>query len=343
MAKYKAKDVMLLTAAQSVVGTPVVPADTDALLATEISYKDNINKDTQVYMGDSLSRDEENTILDHYAELSAKFFMPSRGATAPAAPANFLWNALFNAAGAATSVTGTDPNKIITITNTTAVSTRVTNSFRESSLDVPTQREYVVFDSMATCDLTIEVLKRAELMFNLKGNFTKPVQVPAIEPNYGARKALAATTLRSSNIIAAELTGLIGGFAHTGLAGTVKNICFYKISAPNLFGSTLDRLNTSCETSWDRTNVGTDVTISILKDNALGLLDESATEYDPYNHIEGADRHQFSLLYGLGTGKNVGLYMDEIQLVDIQDSKYGNFSGYDLKFRNTGKTTLTLR
>lgn len=341
MAKFRSKDVILLSAAQVSEGTPVAPAVTDAILATEISYKDNISKDTQIYMGDSLSHDEENTITDHYAELMAKFFMPSRGVdTGLTTIDDFLWKDWFEAVGGKCTLTGTTPNKIITIANTAATSTLLTQQFIESSSEIATQKQYEVYDSLGTMDLSVEILKRVMLTFNMKGNYSLPTQETAITPNYGSRKALAAAIVNSSNIVASELTGLVGGFTHTGDTGTIKNICFTKLDAPNFFGFSIDRLQTSCQTTFDKTAVPSDVTISVLEKEAIALGSESATAYDPYNHLE--DIHKFTLKFGLGTGKYVTIYFDQLQLVDISDSKYNNFAAKDLKFRNIGKATIKL-
>lgn len=341
MAKFKSKDVILLSKAQVTEGTPIAPAATDAILATEISYKDNISKDTQIYMGDSLSRDEENTITDHYAELVAKFFMPSRGVdTGLTTIADFLWKDWFEAVGGKCSIAGVTPAKIITITNATATSTLLTQQFLASSSEIATQKLYEVYDALGTMDLSIEILKRVMLTFNMKGNYSLPTQETAVTPDYGDRKTLAAAILNSSNIVASELTGLVGGFTHTGDAGTVKNICFTKLDAPNFFGFAVDRLQTSCQTTFDKTAVTTDVTISVLEKEAIALGSESATAYDPYNHLE--DIHKFTLKFGLGQGKYVSIYFDQLQLVDISDSKYNNFAAKDLKFRNIGKAQIKL-
>lgn len=349
MAKFKTKDVVLLSKMQSVIGTPVTPAATDCTLVSELSYKDTISKDTQVYMGDSLSRDEENTLTDHYAELSAKFFMPLRGATEPATIADFLWQEWFMACGGYCALTGTTPNKVINIDNATATTTRLTQQFRMSTPDVATQKLYSVFDSLGTMDLSIEVMKRAIMTFNMKGNYTQPTQVAAVTPDYGTQKALIAGNINSGNIVVAEITGTIGGNTHTGDAGTVKNICFHKIDAPNFFGFDVARFMTSCETSFDKQTVPTDVTISILEDIALGIgsgagnegaSGSAATGYDPYNHK--GDYHQFTLKFGTGTGKYVTIYFDQLQLVDVGTSSFNNFAAKDLKFRNIGKSYIKL-
>ena len=349
MAKFKEKDVVLLSKKQTVIGTPVTPAAADALLVTELTYKDSISKDTNVYMGDSLSRDEENTITDHYAELTGKFFMPLRGATEPTLSTDFLWEEWFMAVGGNVTITGTTPNKVVNIDNTVATTTSLTQQFREASLDVVTQKLYNVFDALGTLDLSIEIMKRAMLTFNMKGNYTQPTQVAAISPDYGVQKALIAGIINSSNIIASEITGTIGGNTHTGDTGTVKNICFYKLDAPNLFGFDINRFMTSCETSFDKQSVPTDVTLSVLEDIAYGIgsgagnegaSGAAATAYDPYNHK--GDYHKFTLKFGTGTGKNVSIYFDQLQLVDIGSGTYNNFKTKELKFRNIGKTTLKL-
>ncbi len=349
MAKFKGKDVVLLSKKQTVIGTPVTPVGTDSTLVTELTYKDSISKDTHVYMGDSLSREEENTITDHYAELTGKFFLPLRGATEPSTAADFLWEEWFMAVGGNVTITGTTPNKVINIDNTVATTTRLTQQFRESSLDVATQKLYEVYDALGTLDLSIEIMKRAILTFNMKGNYTKPAQVTAVAPDYGSQKALIAGIINSTNIIAAEITGAIGGNTHTGDTGTVKNICFHKLEAPNLFGFDITRFMTSCETSFDKQSVTTDVTLSILEDIALGLgsgagnegaSGSAATAYDPYNHLQ--DYHQFTLKFGTGTGKTVSIHFDQLQLVDIGTGEYNSFKSKDLKFRNIGKVTLKL-
>jgi len=341
MAKFKSKDVILLTKAQTVEGTPAVPVAADAVLATEISYKDTIMKDTQIYLGDSLSHDEENVITDHYAELNASVFMPARGVdTGLTTIADFLWQDWFEAVGGACSIAGVTPAKIITITNATATTTLLTQQFRASSNDVVTQKLYEVYDALGTVDFSVEITKRAMLKFAMKGNYSLPEQATAIVADYGTQRAIAAGIVNSSNILTAELTGLVGGFTHTGDAGTVKNICFTKLDAANLFGYTVDRFQTSCQTTFDKETVPSDVSITVLEKEAIALGSESATAYDPYNHLE--DVHEFTLKWGTAQGGFVSVHFSKLQLVDISDTKVNNFAGKDLKFRNIGHVTIKL-
>lgn len=339
MAKFTDKDVLVFSKTQNVEGTPVTLAGVDALLATDLTYKDTISKDTLEYVGDSLSHDEENIITDHYAELTCNLFMPSRGdqvlATADALPSRD-W---FESAGGAVTLAGTlTTDQILTIDNNTATSALLTQQFRRSTSEVATEKTYEIYDARGTMDLTVEITKRTILKFNEMGNYSIPTNEVALTPVFGAQKAFAATTVNSSSITIAELTGT--NVTHVGTAGTNKTICFSKVDAPNFFGFALERFQTSCQDGFNKSAGASDVTITILEEEAHLVAGESVTSYDPYNHL--GDAHKFTLRYGSVQGQVVTIYFDQLQLVDIVDTSVSGFAGKDLKFRNVGKAQIVL-
>ncbi len=341
MAKFNVKAALVFNKAQSVEGTPVTPLGTDVVPLADFSYEDVFVTEEVVYIGNELGRDSETVSKDRYAKYSGTAFMPVRGSSvALATIADFKMAPLFQACGANCALTGTlVSDQVITVTNSIPTTTLLTGQIRFSTADIATQKTFQVYDSRGTVDLSMEIFNKSKLKFNMMGNYTQATQETAITVNYGTQKSLAAQVLLPTNIICSELTGLIGGFTHTGISGTVKNLCFSKLDAPNLFGFTLERFGTSCQIGFTKDADPSDVTLTILEDAAIPLGSESATAYDPDNHIN--DFHKFSLKYGTAQGKWVSIYFDNLQLVSTSQTTISKFRGRDLKFRNIGNVTLT--
>lgn len=335
-AKFNVQAALVFNKVQSVEGTPVVPANTDIVPLVDFSYEDVFNTEELVYIGSDATRDAENIIKDRYSKCSGTAFMPVRGNSVLAAVTNFPMYALFQACGATCTLAGTlITDQIVTVTNTTVPTTLLTSQVRFSSSDVATQKDFQVFDTKGTVDLSIEVLNRTKLKFNLMGNYTRATQDVALTPSYGTQKTLAAPVVAKSNIVCCELTSAV---THTGISGTVKNINLSKIDAPNLFGFTLDRFAVSGIQGFTRDPDPTDVTITILEDVALPT-ENTTTNYDPDNNI--GNYHKFSFKWGISQGVYVTIYMDNLQLVSTSQSTISKFRARDLKFRNIGNTTLT--
>ncbi len=114
-----------------------------------------------------------------------------------------------------------------------------------------------------------------------------------------------------------------------------NNICFDKITAPNVSGFQFDRYMLSCEAGWSKTPVPTDVTVTIVEDLARAA-------YNPHNFL--SQNHRFAVNWGHGEiGRMVDLDFTAVRLANISKSTVANFIGQDLQLRQVGKFTLTFR
>jgi hypothetical protein len=338
--KFNKEAHILLAKVQPVENTPVTPAATDCFPLLAFTYDDGtIEIDEKRYLGDALDRSAEITIKDQYTKMSGDMYMPIVG-SAIAVLSDFKTAPLFQASGANVALTGTTTTAQIVITNTIAQSTLLTCEFRQSTTEDSQQNIYIVPNAIATMDFSAVIGERVTLKTNIMGNFTTPTFGAGVTPTYGTQKDLKAGSLKSSNIIVSEITGLLGGFSHTGAAGTVKNVCFEKITCTNVFGFSHERFLTSCQESFDTTATVGDFTITVLDKEMVAAGSESALLWSPYNH--SGDKHQFTLKYGVGQGKTVSIHFSELQLVGWSNSTVKNWDAKDLKFRNTGKVTITL-
>ncbi len=336
-AKFNVQAALVFNKVQSVEGTPVVPAAADIVPLTDFSYEEVFNTEELQYIGSDSTRDAENIIKDRYSKYSGNAFMPVRGNVTLVAVTNFPMYGLFQACGATCTLTGaSNTDQIVTVTNATVPTTLLTGQVRFSTSDVATQKDFQVFDTKGTVDLSLEILNRTKLKFNMMGNYTRATMDVALTPAYGTQKSLAAPVVAKANVVCCELTG--PNVAHTGISGTIKNVNISKLDAPNLFGFSLDRFAVSGIQGFTRDPDPSDVTITILEDVALPT-ESVTTNYDPDNNI--GNYHKFSFKWGVSQGVYVTIYFDNLQLVSTSQSTISKFRARDLKFRNIGNTTLT--
>lgn len=126
---------------------------------------------------------------------------------------------------------------------------------------------------------------------------------------------------------AAETSGDVTLTAHS-----IQIMCVNSVSLPNFFGFDYSRFLLTCQEGFTKAGVPTDVTITVLEDEAGG------TDFDPEANIE--KKFQVILKYGTGVGKFVTIQMDTIQLATVKDAKVAQYQGKEISFRNIGKSKL---
>lgn len=341
---FNKKAIALFFKPQSVAGTPVAPTATDVIAVTDASYTYNIASQAETFAGDELSRDDFVYQTDNYDTISGNIFIPARGNTVLATVANFIPAPIFEACGMAVSLSGTlVTDQVVTLTNATATTTLLTTQVRRGSADIATDYTIESSDSRGTLDIDLAVGSIFKSKLTVMGNYKAPTQNTKLVPNFGTQKDLARLTplFLSSNTICAELTGQTGGYTtHAGVAGTVKNICVNKISGTNVSGYTLTRELNSCSSGFTRSAVASDLTITLKMDAAVLAAAESATIYNPLNHL--FEKHQFALKYGNGQGTTISLAFNSLVLKDVKETTVGDSVYLDCTFSNTGTTEIKL-
>lgn len=322
MSKFHEEAVELFAETQAGAGNPATVTAAHGMAVLELSYSDDTSSSSHKYVGDDLSRDEETVIEDETGNITCKTFMPVSGVAGTEPPAT-KW---LEACGGATIITaGTS----IEITNSAASSELLTMQFRRSSSDIATQKNYQLENAQGVVNLEEEVGKRSMLEFTFNGNPIVPDQQAKLVSDTSTQKSLVAPLLRMNNLTLAELVVIEDGDVKTD----VTNICYNKLSAPNVFGFAYDRFLTGCEEGFSKGAVATDVTITILEDDA------DAT-YNPHEHK--GKIHAFYRKFGNDAGKQNLLTMDKLQLVEITPTTVGKWVGQELKFRNRGTTSILL-
>jgi hypothetical protein len=93
----------------------------------------------------------------------------------------------------------------------------------------------------------------------------------------------------------------------------------------------------------------TDVTLTILEDRVVGAVGSTAIwnpDASVSSGLSGAMLEgYFALALGWGTqvGQRIYLEWDKLQLMDVKNADISGYSGKDLVFRNTGKTTIKFK
>ena len=358
MAKsYSKKARGIVISAQAVEGVPtvigsVLPADSIACF--EPTYDTEISSDTLEYAGDEFSRDIRTDITDRVLGCSFTTLVPALGVPA-AAPGitNFPLETLFESTGATVTYSGTAGTSKVKVSNDVVSSNQVTVMVAAVSADDPTlQKVYRGFDGNTTVDLEMEIDKRAKLKWSPKAIPVDdaatpevfPQEITKIVPDYSNQKDLNLPTLSAKNLTQAELVVFGSKGYGTGtldlpapFAGTVKNFCFSKITAANLFGFTWERLHNSCQTGFEKLVATPDVVITILEDDLSATLipDRNVTAG---GMLEGY--FAFALEYGKVAGKTFYLTFDKLQCVNVKNTEVGSRSAKELTFKNCSHTTL---
>lgn len=343
-----------ITAGTATVATLSGVAKTDVIACIEPTYDTEISSDTLEFAGDEFSRDIRTDITDRVLGCSFTTLVPALGIPAGAPSSyEFPLEYLFESTGATVTYSGVIASSEVKVSNDVVSTNQVTIMVAAVSADDPTlQKVYRGFDGNTTVDLEMEIDKRAKLKWNPKAipvddaatPETFPEEIAKIVPDYGNQKDLNLPTLSAKTLTQAELVvyGSLGYGTGTldlpaPFTGTVKNFCFSKIMAANLFGFTWERLHNSCQTGFEKLVAIPDVVITILEDdlNATLIPDRNVTAG---GMLEGY--FAFALEYGKVEGKTLHLTFDKLQCVNVKNTEVGSRSAKEITFKNCSHATL---
>lgn len=321
--------------------TGLGPKNCFAVLA--LTYQTERTTDAFIYTGDELDREERTTETDKYCKLDFSIFMPVLGvlgSSDPVEDTEIPHSCWFKAVRFAV-IPSVDGSGSVVVTNDTASVSYLTVEYRQSSPEDPNnQKVYLSNDVRGTLDLEEAISKRGQLKFSLMGNYggvTDKVQIIPNSAKFVKQKHEIAPIFNKHTITTLQLSQWTGSFQEVApsYASGTKNVCVDKLNAPNLAAFEFDRILTSCLESWSVGGVPTDLTLTIMENEA------SAT-FNPDNHIED----YFSLFVDYsedgGVTGDVRLSFTKLQLVGVTKTKIGKYYGQDLKFRNIGKTSIAL-
>ena len=363
--RYSKKARGIVISAQAVQGIPTATGlvlPTDSIACFDPTYDTEITSDTLEYAGDEFERDIRTDITDRILGVGFTTLMPSLGIPA-AAPTitDFPQEVLYESTGATLTYSGSAGTSKVTVSNTVTSATEMTVMVAAVSSDDPTlQKVYRGFNGNTSVDLEMEIDKRAKLKWSPKAvpvdaaatPESFPAEITKIVPDYGLQKTNVMPTLSASSITQAELV-VFGSKSYTGsvnsgiglgtadlptpFTGTVKNFCFSKIMAVNLFGFTWERLHNSCDSGFEKLVATPDVVITILEDDMSAVLLPD-TNVANGGMLEGY--FAFALEYGKVAGKTAYLTFPKLQHVNTKNTEVGSRSAKELTFKNCSTVTL---
>jgi hypothetical protein len=333
----------------------------DAVAVFNSDFNTILSNETFQYAGSELDRDAGVTITDKYSEANAETFAPALSVIVGAPTvANFALADLFQSAGAAISYSGNSSTSDATISadNSVASTTLLTLEISKISSDrAGYQKNYRFYDCRAQVDLDITAGHRANLKWHFKGNPVDalgqayPTETVLLTPSYGTQKTTIAPSVRLASIVQAELQAYsAAGVAPTlaaAFAGSVKNIGFSKLSAPNLFGYEYGRFLTGNEEGFSKTAVSTDVTLSIVEEatvaSGLSVWNPEASTSSGLTGAMLEGFFSFSLQWGTVLGQKLYINFTKLQLMDVKGIDISGYHGKDLVFKNTGYVNFKMR
>jgi hypothetical protein len=134
--------------------------------------------------------------------------------------------------------------------------------------------------------------------------------------------------------------GQLNAGTATGTATITKSdldpvtFCFSTLTAPNFFGFDYQRYTTGCDQGFAKGGVPTDVTVSMLEDQAgavgVFLPDDKTAKF-------------FSVVLKFGgstVGSTVAYMWDKLQLANVKQGKIASYLARDCTFRNTGSSYI---
>ena len=304
----------------------------NALAVTELNFAREITSEAFVYLGDELSRDEETVVTDSFVTLDFQTFLKKLGTIAGADPVESEVPLLdwMQSSGMAV-VLSTGSQGTVTYTNSQVTNEYMTIEIRRSSPDIGTDKVYTVKDARATIDMEVKVGTKGTLKFNYQANLISISQKPKLVADYQNQKFNTAGTWKTSNITKSNLEL----YPDSGIEPTVgdTNFCFDNASAPNYDGFVYDRYQTSCQEGWSKEANPTDLTLTIIEDEAGAI-------YAPQDHLE--DLHRLEVNSGTVAGERVSLVWTKIQLANVSSSEVAKYAGEDLLFRNVGHNSIII-
>ncbi len=304
----------------------------NAIAVLNLNFSVELASEAFQYSGDELDRDEATNITDTSAKFDYETFLPTRGTMAGSAPieSEIPLADWYQACGfALTLATGA-----YTISNSAASNAVMTVEVRRASPDITTQKAYVCTDVRGTLDLDLNTGSKPKFKFNMLGNLGSIVQKLTFVPNFRNIKSDLSPAIKVETIGLSALD-LYSGSTEPAASGS-SNVCFEKLSAPNVSGWEYNRYLMSCLNGWSKGATPTDLTLTVLEDSALAT-------YDPYSEIE--NDHRLTLEYSDSAasptaGKRIQIIAHKIKLTKVTQSKVANFAGLDLGFRNVGYTDI---
>ena len=305
----------------------------NALAALNLNFSTERTSEGFIYVGDSLSRDEKTVVTDEFAKFDFETFLPRLGTIVGADPTakEVPLSDWFESAGLGV-VLSTDTSGTVTYTNSVSSNELLTIEVRLTSSDITTSKTYTMSDCRGVIDADKMVGSLAKIKFDYQGNLDTVSQKTSLVADFGKQKSTIAPTLKSSLISLSRL--LVYSSATEPVDTGATNLCFEKISAPNLAGFEYNRFQTSCEGGWSKGAVPSDLTVTIVED-------EAGAVYNPDDNIE--KDHSLAIRWGAGAGNLIEFYYHKLQLASIGNSEVAKYRGQDLSFRNTGTLDIVLK
>jgi hypothetical protein len=302
----------------------------NAMAVLNLNYSTELTSEAFQYVGDELNRDEITAITDKYAKMDFEAFLPVLGTTTATPLVSEIpmidW---FRSSGMAVTIAAGQ----YTVSNGTASNAYMTVEVRRSSPDLTTQKTFTITNARGTFDLDLNIGTKPKMKFNYMGNLDSITQKLYVVSDFQAQKSTISSAVKSTTIGLAELD--IYTTAVEPVIAGVTNVCFNKLTSPNVTGFEYNRYLTGCLDGWSKGAVPTDITLTVLEDSALAT-------YNPDDNIE--KNHKLTLRYSdsvAGTAtKKIEITYHKIQLAKVTNSKVANYTGQDLGFRNVGYTDI---
>lgn len=301
----------------------------NAIPVLNLNFSEEISTEAFQYSGDELSRDEVTITKDTYAKIDFESFLPVKGTTTSTPLVSEIPYAdWFQSVGLAI-VTSSGQYKI---TNSLASNKFMTIEVRRSSPDITTQKTFTITDARGTPDFDGMMGTKPKLKWNMQGNLVAETQKLYLVADFRSVKTDISPEIKSTTIGLSALDLYTSNNSVEPTASVTSNVCFDKLSAPNLVGWEYGRYQTGCGDGWSKGATPTDLTLTVLEDSA------DAT-YNPRDNI--SNNHLLTLKYGLESAlstadKRITFIAHKLMLANVTNSTVASYTGLDLKFRNVG-------
>lgn len=130
--------------------------------------------------------------------------------------------------------------------------------------------------------------------------------------------------------LTATATGVIMGCSNTA----EKSFTFSTLQANNFFGFDYQRYITGAEEGFSKGAVATDVSMTILEDQA------GTASFQPDANV--SNFFAVKLKFGTAAGRYVTYRWNRLQLANVKEGKVASYFGRDISFRNTGRAYIIL-
>lgn len=364
MSFFKENGLAMQLAIQGALGVPIAAnafSDIDGIAGFDPSWDIVNTSDTVKYADAVNSKDEFYSIKEREQTWTSSTYLPgfadyaSLTGTDPATDANFNTAIMFKLAGATVTYEATAQHTIMVSTETglaNTVGTMVVTEWKKD--DIAVEKCYRAFNTRAMVDLDFTIGERAKLTWTFKG-----VPVESLEPSeaypeerayigadYRTQKTAIAPVLRAAQFNQAQFVPYVtGDDLPTPFTGTIKTFCIQKITATNLFGLELVRLQTTCSDEYEQQEIATDVVVTIMEE----ALDPALPQPDAlqgvsvYSEAMLERNFQFGLQWGDTAGKRYYLEWTKLQLTNSKPTVVEGQLARELTFRNCGYVTYMLR